>query len=279
MTKKRQKSDHGQKPSSSNVTGPITTLFSILTVAGLIGLAVYSAKMKPLFSFCILWFLGNLVIESSVIALDIIFEHRTYLPSMLMILMFVLLVYRLKGPKWLGIGALCTVTLIFSYWTYERNGVWRDDLTLWADCAKKSPNKARPQTDFGVALWKRGKIKEAVDQYTKALRINPNYIEAHNNLGITLNLSGKKSETIDHYLKGIRIKPEYAEAHNSLGAALASMGKMEKAASHFIEALQIKPDYPEARRNRDQVLRLMNQSASAEEGGKGGKGDGGRLVP
>jgi tetratricopeptide (TPR) repeat protein len=63
---------------------------------------------------------------------------------------------------------------MFSTWSYERNGVWHNDMTLWADSAKISPNKARPHTNLGVALWQRGKTKEAMDQYSKALRINPN---------------------------------------------------------------------------------------------------------
>ena len=42
-------------------------------------MAVYLARRQRLISFCILWFLLNLVIESSVIALEMVFEHRLYL--------------------------------------------------------------------------------------------------------------------------------------------------------------------------------------------------------
>ena len=171
---------------SHSLMDPPSTLLCLLLIAGLIGLALYRPKKGLLLSFAILWFLGNLVIESSVIALDIIFEHRTYLPSMFVCLLAVTLMFRYIKPKGLSIGILCAVTIIFSLWAYERNEVWRDDMTLWADCSKKSPNKARPHTNFGVALWQRGKTEEAMDHYSKALRINPNYIDAHNNLGIIL---------------------------------------------------------------------------------------------
>jgi hypothetical protein len=67
---------------SQSLIDPPSTLLCLLLIAGLIGLALYRAKKGLLLSFAILWFFGNLVIESSVIALDIIFEHRTYLPSM-----------------------------------------------------------------------------------------------------------------------------------------------------------------------------------------------------
>jgi hypothetical protein len=43
--------------------------------------------------------LGNLVIESSVIGFEIIFDHRTYLPSMLVCLLAVVLLYPRLRPK------------------------------------------------------------------------------------------------------------------------------------------------------------------------------------
>ncbi len=60
---------------------PATTLFSLLFLAALFATAVLIARREPLASFAILWFLGNLVIESSVIRLELMFDHRTYLPS------------------------------------------------------------------------------------------------------------------------------------------------------------------------------------------------------
>jgi hypothetical protein len=146
---------------------PPSTLLCLLLISGLIGLAFYNTKKRLILSFAILWFFGNLVIESSVIALDILFEHRTYLPSMFVCLVAVTYIFRYLKPKGLSIGILCAVTIIFSLWAYERNEVWRDDLTLWADCAKKSPNKARPLTNLGVALWQRGKNEEAMQHYSK----------------------------------------------------------------------------------------------------------------
>jgi hypothetical protein len=71
---------------SDSLFDPIATLFSLCVIIGLVWLAVYTAKKNRLLSFGIFWFLGNLVIESSLIALEIIYEHRTYLPSMFIFL-------------------------------------------------------------------------------------------------------------------------------------------------------------------------------------------------
>src|SRR5215471_16936018 len=229
-------------PLSHSLFDPITTLFAIGTIIGAMGLALYLAKKERLLSFCILWFFGNLVIESSVIMLDILFEHRTYLPSMLLSLLAVMLVVRYIKLPWLQIVGLCTVALVYSVWTYERNSVWANEVTLWRDCVEKSPYKARPHTNLGYALMRQGKIEEAVYHYSEALRIAPNYALAHNNLGDALARQNKVAEAVRQYTEALRLHPDYAEAHNNLGNALMDAGKVEEAVSHYTKALQLSPN-------------------------------------
>ena len=49
---------------SHSLIDPLTTVLSMGAIGALIGLAIYLAKKDRLLSFSILWFLGNLVIES-----------------------------------------------------------------------------------------------------------------------------------------------------------------------------------------------------------------------
>ena len=67
---------------SYSLVDPLTTLISFAIIIILIAAAILIARREPLLSFGILWFFGNLVIESSVIGLELVFEHRNYLPSM-----------------------------------------------------------------------------------------------------------------------------------------------------------------------------------------------------
>jgi len=88
-------------PISKTIFDPPTTLISILIVAGLIGYSIWTAKKRPMISFCILWYFGNLVIESSIFPLEMVYEHRLYLPSVGPFILFSLLAVRgiekLKG--------------------------------------------------------------------------------------------------------------------------------------------------------------------------------------
>jgi hypothetical protein len=88
-------------PISKTILDPPTTLISILVIAGLIGYSIWTAKKRPMISFCILWYFGNLVIESSIFPLEMVYEHRLYLPAVGPFILFGLLVVRgiekLKG--------------------------------------------------------------------------------------------------------------------------------------------------------------------------------------
>jgi Flp pilus assembly protein TadD len=239
---------------SHSLTDPITTLLAVGAIAGLIGLATFKAKKERLLSFCILWFLGHLVIESSVIALELVFEHRTYLPSMLVSLIAVALCYRYIKLKWLGAGLLSVVILVFSIWTYQRNGIWSDEVTLWSDCVEKSPKKARPHYNLGNALMRRGRLKDATSHYTEALRIKPDHAKAQYNLGVALAHQGKLKEAISHYTEALRIEPNHTKAHSNLGLALASQGRLNEAIRHFNEALRIRPGSAEIHINMGATL-------------------------
>ncbi len=76
-------------PTSHGILDPPATLIAILVVAGLVGCAVWRAKKQPLVSYFILWYFGNLVIESSIFPLEMVYEHRLYLPLVGPVVLFV----------------------------------------------------------------------------------------------------------------------------------------------------------------------------------------------
>ncbi|RPJ11873.1 MAG: hypothetical protein EHM36_00620 [Deltaproteobacteria bacterium] len=86
-------------PISKTILDPPTTLLSILIVLGLIGYSFWAAKKRPVLSFFVLWYFGNLVIESSIFPLEMVYEHRLYLPCIGLFTLFGLGV--VKGiEKW-----------------------------------------------------------------------------------------------------------------------------------------------------------------------------------
>ena len=237
-------------PLSYSLVSPPTTLLAILAIIGMLGLAIYSARKNRLYSFCILWFLGNLVIESSTIPLEIIFEHRTYLPSMLVILLLVLFLHRIVNKRRVLIASLAAVALLFSYWTYARNKVWQDELTLWADIHEKSPNKARVNQHYGQELNARGRAKEAIPILENALRLYGEEIKLQRNvdkrktasyletLAVAYTNNGEFKKAIFYLNRALKEFSLSATTHSHLGACYVKIWRFEEAIYHFTRALE-----------------------------------------
>jgi len=245
-------------PLSYSLLSPSTTLLSILVLVVLLGVAIYTARNKRLYSFCILWFMGNLVIESSTIPLEIIYEHRTYLPSMMVILLVVLLLHQAINKKRVLIVFLTAVAILFSYWTYERNKIWQDELTLWADCQKKSPNKARPNLNLGLAYFEKNRPDEAIPFLKKALYIyeqqsaQGKYVSKTGTslclrlLGHAFLLKGEHVIALEYL--NIALKESSQEAndvkiYHLLGQVYAKEMRAQEAVFYFSKALQLSQNF------------------------------------
>jgi tetratricopeptide (TPR) repeat protein len=201
---------------SYSLFDPLTTVMSLGVIVGLLALGIYLAPRQRILSFCLLWFLGNLVIESSVIGLELVFEHRLYMPSMFLSLAAVMLFCRYVKLRWLQAVLLGMVVMVSAFGTFERNKVWKDEVTFYRDCVQKSPTKARARDGLGSALLKRGQVEEAIAQYNESLRLAPDFASAHNNLGIALIRSENFSQAIYHFQEALRLVPGYADAFYNL---------------------------------------------------------------
>jgi Flp pilus assembly protein TadD len=241
-------------PLSYSIIDPPTTLLAFAIIIGMLTLAFWLAPKDRLVSYCLFWFLGNLVIESTVVGLELVFEHRTYLPSMLIVVMTILLVNRYLRPNLLKVVAVISLIMVLSVWTYERNSVWNSDVTLWQDVVKKSPQKARPHNNLGNALRRQGKLSEAIYHFKEALRIDPNYAKAHNNLGIVLATQGDAETALSHFYLALELNPSYAEAYSNIGVTLARQGRLDEAINNFSIALRLKPDYAKVHNNLGAAL-------------------------
>jgi Tfp pilus assembly protein PilF len=232
-------------PISHSFLNPITTLFSLVAIAGMLVPAIWLAKRERLISFCVLWFLGNLVVESSVIGAEIIFEHRLYLPSMFFILIFVSLIYRFDSSKWIGGILLCAVVIVFSVWTYQRNIVWSDDVNLWKDCVVKSPQRPRQHYNLGVVLARNGNLDDAIKHYRTAINIKPDYVEAYYNLGNALARKGDAKDAIYNYRKALQFNPDFFKSYYNIAKILYDQGKISEAIQNYQKALSINSRTPQ----------------------------------
>lgn len=244
-----------------------SVLFSFIFLVSIFGLGAYllyssqSGRLKTspfasysrLIGFGILWFFITLSVESSIIPIvDVIVEHRVYLPSVGLFVVVttgvLLLAQRLRILNIIMV-LLCVAIMALSAITYSRNNLWMNMINLWSDTVLKSPNKTRPHYNLGDAYYDAGRIAESLSEYQTAVAVKPNDAEAHYNLGIAYSKRGRNDEAIREYQIALNINPVYAYAHNNLGTTYAELGRKSDALKEYKTAIDIMPDYADAHFN------------------------------
>ena len=72
---------HDDFPFSTSLLHPPTTWLAILAIATLLALAVWQRRKRPLLSLGLLWFFSGQLMTATVLNLELVFEHRNYLPD------------------------------------------------------------------------------------------------------------------------------------------------------------------------------------------------------
>ncbi len=246
----------------SNSFFEIRTLLSFLVLLFLVFLIFFLFKRNRIISFGIAWFFLTLSIESSFIPInDVIFEHRTYLPSIGFFLILISVIYFLLWEKYKYL-AIVIVTIIIgsnSYMTYERNKVWKDDLTLWNDNVAKALNFARPIYSRGYAYGNLMEWDKAIADYTRALEIDPNYTDGYSNRGNAYGTLKQWDKAIADYTKAIKIDPKHAKAYNNRGIAFGRLKEWNKALDDYSSAIGINLNFAEAYNNRGVAFENLNE--------------------
>lgn len=69
------------------------------------------------------------------------------------------------------------ITAILAASAYDRNFIWRDNFSLWQDTAFKSPNKARPNYELGLAYGRKKNPEMAFYYMKRAKDLDPLFID------------------------------------------------------------------------------------------------------
>jgi tetratricopeptide (TPR) repeat protein len=250
-------------PLSLSPIDPPTTIIAIAAILGLLVLVVYSAKKDRLVAFCILWFFITQATESTIIGIELIFEHRTYIPFMMTSLMFVLLVFRLARNRHLAYGLLVAAALVFSVWTYQRNQIWQDPVTFWTDVMAKSANKPRAAKNLAFAYQQKEEWAAAVFYYKKALNMSektdPPEFSTLANLGAALIKQNRFFDAVYYYSKAIEHKNAAANILQPLAFALSKIGELELAKMYYQMAINIFPEDELATKELAALTVFLNQ--------------------
>jgi Tfp pilus assembly protein PilF len=248
---------------SRSLFQPWATIPSIFLILFIISFAFYIARKRPLISFCIIFYFLNHLIEGSIFNLELIYEHRNYLPSMLLFVPFAeFIIWAIDYFSYKKIiqfiVAFGIVVILFGEGdiTYNRNKIFSDDFILWFDNVDKSPRLSRPHANMGRTYFLYNKKETALQEYKKAMILN-NYGNREIlaiqrcNLGLLYFEMMKDELAMDCFRKSSEILPEYFQNY-------IYMAKIKLRHNKIKEAKDIVEDKLKKYRSDPAVLELYS---------------------
>lgn len=178
-----------------------------------------------------------------------------------------------------------------------RTAISKYSLNAWKDWTqkflKKHPENAIALYLRGDASSRRGKHKQAIFSFSKAIKIKPNFELAWNGRGVARGYSGDwegafvdftqapglasawanmgvygvirevsidfESKSLEATNKALEINPNFALAYNTRGCLLFGAGRVEDAAEDFIKAYTIYPELHMAQLNESHSYALASK--------------------
>lgn len=160
---------------SRSLINPLSTLPALLGLMGLMMLAITQRHRWRLFSLAVLFFFVGHLTESTVIGLELYFEHRNYLPAAFLFLPVASGIHALSQYARLTIPLLAAalLLLLLAFFTQERAKLWSnsDRLELyWATEANASPRAQNAVIGF---YMRRGLVSQAERRIEEAKILLP----------------------------------------------------------------------------------------------------------
>lgn len=167
---------------STSLLHPATTLPAILAVLTLIGGAWRLRRRHPALALAMLFYFAGQAIESTTIPLELYFEHRNYVPALLMFWPLGLWLTDTRTMRVFKHTLMLTLPLGLAWMTHARADVWGNVQTQALVWARINPDSPRAQTNAAQIEMSAGRPRDAVHRLKTLLAKHPEQVQLAFNL-------------------------------------------------------------------------------------------------
>jgi len=250
-------------------------IISYLIVLGILAFSFVIYRFFKLMSFGIWWFFITLTPVLNMFEIyKPMAERYLYLPligyCLAIAVILIDAVDRIKIEnkeikKKIKIISVPALFLFYAFFTTTRNPVWKDDLTLWTDTIKKSPDSENANNNLGALYYLKGELDKAESYYKRAVEINPLADTYHLNLGLLYMKKGLIDEAVTQFKKAIELYPSNYLSNYYLGQCYEKKKMNEDALVHYKKAVDLNPNYVNAYSRSANICMILNKYNEAVE--------------
>jgi Flp pilus assembly protein TadD len=207
-----------------------------------IALLILAIRRAPApVAFGLTWFAVALLPTSLFPLAEVANEHRIFFAFIGLVLAAATYV----RTRWLAVAATLFLC-VHAFATHERNQIWRNEETLWADVVAKSPANGRAWMNYGLTQMAKGEYADAKRNFQHAATLVPNYATLEINLGVVEGELGDDAAAERHFRRALALHPDVS-AHLFYARWLTRRGRAPEALPHAREAMRRSPASAEAR--------------------------------
>ncbi|WIG56349.1 MAG: hypothetical protein OJF61_002137 [Rhodanobacteraceae bacterium] len=176
---------------------PASTLPCIVLILALIGAGFALRKRYPAIALALLFYFGAQLMESGWLPLELYYEHRNYLPAMLLFWPIGLALGSSGSLRFLKVAAGVVALAVLAIMTSQRATLWGDGFRQAQMWAAINPDSARAQANAALYDLQHDRPRLATARLRLSLPRHPDDIQAPINLiGAECRLGSVRPETL-----------------------------------------------------------------------------------
>ncbi|HJV25446.1 MAG TPA: tetratricopeptide repeat protein [Aromatoleum sp.] len=220
--------------------------------------------------FFMLWVPVTLFMESSFVPLQLIFEHRMYLPTVGVAGLVGFGLARTRAlPRpiadmlWIAVGA----ATLFSGWsTSQRLPQWRNDISLYEQAVRSAPKSVGAWNQLALSYLEDRQPEQALRAINRAIEIEPRWGDGYPfvNRAVILEAMGQPDRAREIYDQVIELFPRQVLGYNNRGLLDLRANNPEHALRDFDRAIAVDPTYAAAWTNRGTAHLFLGNRPQAQ---------------
>ncbi len=144
----------------------------------------------------------------------------------------------------------------------HKAGKLRDAIEFYSEAIRKNPKSAEAFNWRGIAYDDLGETDKAFQDFNEAIEVNNNYADAYNNRGEIYRKKKMYREALNDYSKAVQLEPTFAEAYYNLAMVSELENRPGPAAANYENYLKNKPDAPDKSEIESKIKALRQAAAS-----------------
>lgn len=222
------------------IVAELVTLHSSIALAGLLVLGWGAWRLRrrlPLVAFGVAWFFLALAVESSILPLDPLFEHRLYLPIFGFVLVLLAGAPALLGKRWTW-GVLGVALAVGAPLSWQRNALWSDPIAFYEGNMRVAPDSERAGKALATLYEEAGRQPESLRLLESTVKKYPNSYFLYGSLANHYAALGQGERALALLETGMANKPDYAALYEAAAIISKEYGRdMQRAIAYLRRGL------------------------------------------